>query len=84
VLWALDRLTFRYSLANSTANQTQTISQSLQNVALLQDLTEDQVSRIADAVEVFHYDPGTAIIEKGTEGNVMYMIQSGSQFIYFV
>jgi len=43
-----------------------------------ESLTEDQLLRIVDAIEVVNYEPGQNIIKKGQTGNIFYMIQDGT------
>ena len=43
-----------------------------------QDLEEQQLSRLAGAVQMVTYAPGDHIIKKGDVGNIFYMIKSGT------
>lgn len=58
ILYSLDRETYRFIVAQSSNNRTQEIKKALGNVDLLKDLTEDQLNKIADAVELFPYNTG--------------------------
>ena len=78
VVYALDRATFRLVLANSQTMKSVAISEALNKVPLLTGLTEPQVAKITDIVELLPFPAGDAIIKKGTEGNVFYMIKEGT------
>jgi cGMP-dependent protein kinase len=76
-LWHLDRPTFEQSLAaavNSDLNQTETI---LRKVPLLKVLSNEQFKTMAEAAQYISYPAGQKIIEKGTVGNIFYVIKSG-------
>lgn len=77
VLWAVDRLTFRASLARIGAQSKQNILNALANVELLDDLTDEQLEAVAGAVRTVTCADGERIITKNETGNVFYMIQSG-------
>ncbi len=57
-LFSLDRNTFRFTLANNLERKTTEIEDALIKVPLLQNLTPEQVSKLADTVEVITYNPG--------------------------
>ncbi len=78
VVYALDRATFRLVLANSQTMKSVAISEALNKVPLLNGLTEPQVAKITDIVELLPFPAGDVIIKKGTEGNVFYMIKEGT------
>eukprot|EP01041_Mallomonas_annulata_P008566 gene8566-17674_t len=57
VLFTLDRDTFRFILASSSASRMAMITKALEKVPLLQGLTSEQFQKIADSVEVIKYAP---------------------------
>ena len=80
-LWALDRVTFRYMIASSREGQVQEIISSLRKVPLLESLSDSQLQRVADAVQVVEFRPQDVIIRKGDQGeraSTFYMIKAGS------
>ena len=77
VVWSLDRVTFRRVQANGAAKSKQKVTDSLTHVKLLEELTDEQIDAVADAVQVVHYEAGKRIIQKNEVGNVFYMIQEG-------
>lgn len=52
--------------------------QSLRRVDIFSDLTDEQLQKIVDAVEIVPYNAGDVIIKKGSEGSIFYMIKDGS------
>lgn len=77
-VWKLDRVTFRHIIAHS-ANQTlKECKAALRRVPLLVNLTEDQLNKVAGAVQLVSFAAGETIIKKGTKGAVFYMIKDGS------
>lgn len=76
-LWCLDRVTFRHTLAKSSAAKHKNSYEALSKVPLLKNLFDHQISKIADAVLVVPYNKGDYIIRRTTEGNVMYIIKEG-------
>ncbi|KAH8057665.1 hypothetical protein JL722_6755 [Aureococcus anophagefferens] len=77
-VWQLDRVTFRSTVASGASKQKQRVMDSLSHVTLLEGLTDDQLKRVADAVQIVRYPAGKRIIQKNETGNVFYMIQEGA------
>ncbi|CAG2176568.1 unnamed protein product, partial [Oppiella nova] len=50
----------------------------LQSVPLLQNLNEELIGKIADAIEVDYYPAGDYICRQGCSGDSFYIISSGS------
>ncbi len=73
----MSRDSYKLIVALSTTNRMLEIKASLCRVPLLQDLTEQQLDKICDSIEIFPYNVGDVIINKGSEGNVFYMIKEG-------
>ena len=79
-VFALDRLTFRNMVASSREDQLSAILKGLREVPLLSKLTDDQIDRIADAVQIIDFKPRDVIIRKGEAGDkasTFYMVKSG-------
>ena len=60
ILYTLDRETFRFTLAQSSASRVIEIKQSLSRVPLLNGLTDEQFEKLADTVELIPFDAGIA------------------------
>lgn len=77
VLWALDRVTFRRILMESTFQRRRMYETFLEEVPLLKTLTAYERSKIADALETRKYPPGTIIIREGEPGYDFYILENG-------
>ncbi|PQE13280.1 cAMP-dependent kinase regulatory subunit protein [Rutstroemia sp. NJR-2017a WRK4] len=81
-LWALDRITFRRILMDSTFQRRRLYESFLEEVPLLSTLTKYERSKIADALETQKYPPGTSIITEGDAGEAFYLLESGEAEAY--
>lgn len=81
-LWALDRLTFRRILMESTFARRRMYESFLEEVPLLSTLTPYERSKIADALESQKYPPGHAIIQEGEAGHSFFLLESGEAAAY--
>lgn len=77
VLWALDRVTFRRILMESTFQRRRMYETFLEEVPLLKALSHYERSKIADALETKKYPAGTIIIKEGEPGYEFYILESG-------
>lgn len=80
-LFALDRQTFRHMVASSREDQVAAVLRGLRDVPLLKSLTDEQVERVAEAVQIIDFKAGDTIIRKGEAGSkaqTFYMVRSGS------
>lgn len=82
LLWALDRITFRRILMDSTFQRRRLYESFLEEVPLLSTLTKYERSKIADALETQKYPAGTTIIEEGDVGEAFYLLESGEAEAY--
>lgn len=76
-LWALDRITFRRILMDSTFQRRRLYESFLEEVPLLSSLTRYERSKIADALEMQKYPAGTTIIKEGDAGEAFFLLESG-------
>lgn len=76
-LWALDRVTFRRILMESTFARRRMYESFLEEVPLLSSLTPYERSKIADALETQKFDAGEVIIREGEPGHSFYLLESG-------
>lgn len=77
MLWALDRVTFRRILMESTFARRRMYENFLEEVPLLQSLTPYERSKIADALETQKFTAGDSIIKEGDVGQEFYLLESG-------
>jgi cAMP-dependent protein kinase regulator len=76
-LWALDRVTFRRILMDSTFQRRRMYESFLEEVPLLASLTAYERSKIADALETQKFPAKTPIIKEGDAGEAFYLLESG-------
>ena len=81
-LWALDRITFRRILMESTFARRRMYESFLEEVPLLSSLTPYERSKIADALETQKFAPGEIIIKEGDPGHSFYLLESGEAGAY--
>jgi len=79
VLWAIDRDTFRHVLARTTQQSREEKRAAVQAIPLLRDaLSEEQLNRVIEAVQLFHFSAGQRIVRKGDKGDVCFFIRHGT------
>lgn len=76
-LWALDRITFRRILMESTFARRRMYETFLEEVPLLSSLTPYERSKIADALETQKFAHGALIIREGDPGHSFFLLESG-------
>ncbi|KAH8671256.1 cyclic nucleotide-binding-like protein [Xylariales sp. PMI_506] len=76
-LWALDRVTFRRILMESTFARRRMYESFLEEVPLLSSLTPYERSKIADALETQKFPAGHTIIKQGDVGTSFFLLESG-------
>ncbi|KAI9824926.1 MAG: hypothetical protein M1832_001531 [Thelocarpon impressellum] len=81
-LWALDRMTFRRILMDSTFQRRRMYESFLEEVPLLASLTPYERSKIADALNTQKFPPGSTIIQEGDPGEAFFILESGEAEVY--
>lgn len=81
-LWALDRLTFRRILMESTFARRRMYESFLEEVPVLSSLTPYERSKIADALESQKFPAGSTVIKEGDPGHSFYLLESGEAVAY--
>ncbi|KAI1416256.1 camp-dependent protein kinase regulatory subunit [Hypoxylon sp. FL1857] len=76
-LWALDRVTFRRILMESTFARRRLYESFLEEVPLLSSLTPYERSKIADALETKKFPKGYTIIKQGDIGESFFLLEDG-------
>ncbi|CAK4677207.1 hypothetical protein LEN26_005249 [Aphanomyces euteiches] len=76
-LWTVDRTSFRKILATTASTMQLSRVQFLQNVDLLQRLSNNQLQKVAAALHLEQFDSGTYIIKQGEEGHTFYIVVEG-------
>jgi len=78
VMWAMDRVTFRSMLLDSTARKRATYESFLATVPLLSPLEAYERSKIADILKPQTITSGAAIVTEGDAGDCFFIIESGT------
>ncbi|KAF9770387.1 hypothetical protein IL306_012072 [Fusarium sp. DS 682] len=81
-VWALDRVTFRRILMESTFARRRMYESFLGEVPLLASLNPYERSKIADALETKKFAAGEVIINEGDPGHAFYLLESGEADAY--
>lgn len=81
-LWALDRVTFRRILMDSTFQRRRMYESFLEEVPLLASLTPYERSKIADALDSQKFPARSTIIRQGDPGEAFYILESGEAEAY--
>ncbi|KAI9805771.1 MAG: hypothetical protein M1833_005264 [Piccolia ochrophora] len=81
-LWALDRVTFRRILMDSTFQRRRMYETFLEEVPLLSTLTPYERSKIADALDTQKFPPGSSIIKEGDPGEAFFILESGEAEVF--
>uniref|UniRef100_A0A6P7FQY2 cGMP-dependent protein kinase n=1 Tax=Diabrotica virgifera virgifera TaxID=50390 RepID=A0A6P7FQY2_DIAVI len=77
-VWILDRKVFQQIMMRTGLQRLQDNLNFLKSVPLLQNLNNDVLAKIADALEVEFYPAGAYIIRQGASGDIFFIISSGS------
>lgn len=76
-LWALDRITFRRILLETTFTRRRMYERFLEEVPILSSLEPYERSKIADALQTVEYPAGAFIIREGEAGDCIYFLEKG-------
>ena len=77
-LWALDLKTFRYILATTSSAKMVTRCEFLKKCHFLDPLSNEQIGKLAGALETEQYESGEHIIRQGEMGDAFYIIEDGN------
>lgn len=78
-VFALDRHTFKWTLATAVESHQTSVVEALAKVPMLREyLTMVELRQISAAAQVVKYPAGTRIITKGEVGSTFYIIKQGS------
>jgi CRP-like cAMP-binding protein len=78
VLWKIDQTTFRHLLAHQDRSHQSNMKDLLRSISVFQGLDDSLISRFAKSLTPVHWKEGQRIVQKGDEGSVFYIIQSGN------
>ena len=77
-LWALDRLAFKVIMMETATAKNSTRSEFLQQVKIMETLSDMERRTIADALVAQQFNAGDIIIRQGDPGTGFYIVGSGS------
>eukprot|EP01135_Chromosphaera_perkinsii_P006582 Nk52_evm7s553 gene=Nk52_evmTU7s553 len=76
-LWALDRVTFRSILMNTSFQKRRKYESFIESVPLLEGLDPYERAKIADSLKEERFEEGEKIIRQGEVGSDMYFVLEG-------
>eukprot|EP00002_Diphylleia_rotans_P033499 TRINITY_DN7130_c0_g1_i1.p2 TRINITY_DN7130_c0_g1~~TRINITY_DN7130_c0_g1_i1.p2 ORF type:complete len:1117 (+),score=203.68 TRINITY_DN7130_c0_g1_i1:4043-7393(+) len=82
LLWALDAVSFRTILMDSNSKQRTLYQQFLNQVPILEPLSEAERYRVADSLEPMTFRDSELIIREGEMGDAFYILESGEAVVY--
>ncbi|KAK3945975.1 cyclic adenosine monophosphate-dependent protein kinase [Diplogelasinospora grovesii] len=82
MLWALDRVTFRRILLDTTFKHRRMYESFLEEVPLLANLTKYERSKIADCLQRQKFPAGYTLIAEGEVGDQFFLLISGEADAY--
>jgi cGMP-dependent protein kinase len=77
-LWTLEQRTFRRILANTASSSMMARCEFLKRVPMLQQLSNEQINKLAGALSSHSFKRGQYIIHQGAIGDMFYIIQDGT------
>lgn len=77
-LWKVDHQTFRYLMASQHQSHHSKMKELLGSASIFKKLDDATLSRFVQSLTPVHWEKGSRIVQKGEEGNVFYIIESGS------
>ena len=77
-LWALDLKTFRVILATTSSAKMVSRCEFLKKCAFLDPLNNEQIGKLAGALETVSYEPNQFIIRQGEAGTSFFIIEDGA------
>jgi len=78
VMLVASHRTFRYILATTSSSKMVTRCEFLKKCKFLDPLSNEQISKLAGALETVDYDEGEYIIRQGEVGDTFYVIEEGT------
>jgi cAMP-dependent protein kinase regulator len=77
VLWAVDRATFRHIVVANASRQSKQREKWLKKVDILSNLSQQEVSQIADFLVTTSFSDNEYVIRRGEQGDMFYIIEEG-------
>ena len=77
-LWTLDLRTFRYILATTSSSKMVVRCEFLKKCSFLDPLTNEQISKLAGALETVNFEDGDYIVRQGDVADSFFIIEEGA------
>jgi len=81
-LWALDRISFKVIVVAAAMQKREQYKGFLQQVPLLESLTEMEIMTLADSLAEEKFEEGQAIFNQGEDGDFFYIVKEGTAVCY--
>ena len=81
-LWALDRVSFKVIVVAAAMQKRETYKGFLQQVPILESLTEMEIMTLADSLAEEKFADGVTICTQGDEGDYFYIVKEGNAVCY--
>jgi cAMP-dependent protein kinase regulator len=76
-LWKVDQNTFKMLLARTNMDHESSVSETLAKIDLFKGLDKAVISKFASVLSTLTFAEGEAIVQKGEQGDVFYIINEG-------
>ena len=80
-LWVVDRATFRRVVVDLAHKRRMMYEDFLASVPLLSTLEQNELGRIADALQPVTFQAGSVVVRQGEQGDRFYIIESGEAVV---
>lgn len=77
-LWQLDRNTFNHIVKDAARKKREQYEDFLDSVSILKHIDHYEKAKLCDVITEQTFAPGSKVITEGDEGDVFYLIISGS------
>ena len=77
-VWKIDHGTFRHIMAHQDYKSRSNLKSLIRSISIFENLDDTVLSRFTKSLTPVHWKAGQRIVQKGEEGSVFYIIQSGS------
>jgi len=81
ILWAVDRVTFRHIIIESTVKKRATYESFLEKVPLLVNFSKSERSQMADSLEGMTFQDKEIIIRQGEKGDKFFIVFQGEVIV---
>lgn len=80
-LWQLDRNTFNHIVKEASQKKREQYEDFLDSVEILKHIDHYEKAKLCDVIRDQHYAPGETVIREGDEGDVFFLVVSGTAIV---